>query len=164
MAFTVIHNDIVDDDSKHMPFGYSTQALWDATRIRYAEITLTSGQVNASAGTPIQIVAAPGADKAFIPLYAASVREAGTAYTTGGNISVYFNNGAASTSVIAVNNSALTSTSKYYSLDAVGSNYFSTYVGGNHINTDLSLKATAAISGGAGTIKVKVWYILIDFS
>jgi hypothetical protein len=63
-----IHELITADSQKHMPYGYSTQLLWDESRIRVAKGTLTPAQILAIHTTAVDVIDSPGVGKMVIPI------------------------------------------------------------------------------------------------
>jgi hypothetical protein len=89
-----------------------------------AEVTLTSAQIKALHGTPIQIVATPGAGKMICPLGPVYVK-----FTYGGtnvfvagaaqNVSMYFGTTTLLTSAVNVSNSILVGSTSIISMQAI---------------------------------------------
>lgn len=56
-------------DVLHIPVGSTLGSVADAGRVKFTEVTLTSEQVKALGATPIELVSAPGADLAHVPVW-----------------------------------------------------------------------------------------------
>ena len=120
--------------------------------------TLTASQINLSDSTPISLIPAQGANTIIVLERTIFVRNAGTAYTTTGDLILQYNGGDQQNAVLV--NSALIQTATYMVVQPSPSQ--SAFAVSANKNTAIELICDAAISAGAGTVDYYIKYEVLN--
>ncbi len=119
-------------------------------------VTLTSAQITTMFTTPVTLLRAPGADVGYIIDYIVfKYNFGGTAYTSGGVVSIQYNGGAAVANTIP----AATVTAGASSSTVVVTGASNIVVTQNAALTITN--ATGAFATGNGTAQVLLWYSIV---
>ena len=162
MALTNFHEDITDDVQKHAPYGYTTKTNWDNARVRYAEVTLSSGQILAMHTTPVEVIPATGANTMIRVLsITASITFNSIQYAGGSSVSLVYSGGSVS-AITALSNSLIAS-----AVDSVQSTSIidlGVLSKSSYDNLGVDIKTGLAFSAGDSEVKILSSYIVMDIS
>lgn len=160
-------NDITDSYEDLITAGTTSQywrgdKTWQTLPIYELDGTLTAAQINALDTTPIQVIAAQGANKiVLVESVTAKFTYIAPAYTTTGEVWTTYDETDVNQRITALiddirltgsNNAWITNTGVQIKL-------YSTSIE----NKPVKLYCDAAISGGAGTLKYNIKYRIISF-
>lgn len=107
-ALYIEQGDLQDDavDSDAIEDGAVSSDDLAETTIQYAEVALTEANITGMYGTPVEVIAAPGAGKVIEFLSAVVIHDyAGAAYSGGGDVTFKYASGATVSSTVSASNS-----------------------------------------------------------
>jgi hypothetical protein len=120
--------------------------------------TLTAAQINLSDTTPVSLIAAQGANTIIVLERTIFIRNAGTAYTTTGDLILQYTGGDQQNSVLV--NSGLIQTATYMVVQSAPSQ--SAFLVSANKNAAIEVVCDAAISAGTGTIDYYIKYKVLN--
>ena len=130
-----------------------------------AIVTITSAQILALFSTPITLLAAPGAGRAWIPTRIVMTKEAGTAYTVGTatDLLVYYT-GLTGENIMIQHDTDFMDQTTEESRVLYGCSHSTAGADINVVaNTAVLIRSgTANMTGGTGNLIVKIWADQID--
>lgn len=152
--------------------GYEPDLPGDA--MNRLDFTLTQAQIQALHTTPIELIPAPGAGSAIIPMFISLYKQSATAYGGGGEVKLLYTGQEAGIDVFGIGG-GVPAQDLAAMLTASGLNYMNAnvvpemnsgtpYLTSAVNNKGIKIRAGGAFTGNGGTVKGTIFYSIVAIS